>query len=152
MHETQRLPKTISFRLDSHIFFWFGQIFGYRNRALNRDLRSAGLDYQRWRVLICLHEYPGCSLQRLAELTAVDRTTLTHTLRQMIKQRLVQRKPREDDRRSVVLTLTRLGRDTLKQILPSVQSLNARCLAGFTPPEIRTILNQLRRMVDNLKD
>jgi DNA-binding MarR family transcriptional regulator len=140
------------FRIDTHIFFWFGQIFGHRNRALNRELRSSGLDFQRWRVLAALNENPGCSMQRLADITAVDRTTLTHTVRLMVKDGLVQRQLREDDRRSIVLTLSASGRATLKRILPVVLRQNARAVSGFTAKEVKLLLSQLRRMVDNLKD
>jgi MarR family transcriptional regulator, lower aerobic nicotinate degradation pathway regulator len=143
---------SMPFSIETHIFYWFGQIFGYRNQALNRELRSAGLDYQRWRVLAALNEHPGCSMQRLAEITAVDRTTLTHTLGLMVKDGLVLRQQRENDRRSVVLSLSRTGRATLKRILPAVLRQNARAVADFTPKETKQLLNQLRRMVDNLKD
>src|SRR5438105_1006854 len=96
----------IVFPLDRHVFFLFGQLLGYRNRALNRALRDFDLDYQRWRVLAVLNDNPGCSMQTLAELTAVDRTTVTYTVKLMVRAGLVKRAPRETDRRSVALSLT----------------------------------------------
>src|SRR5271156_6755237 len=69
-----------AFQIDEHIFFWFGQILGRRNRVLNRELRRFGLDCQRWRVLAVLNEHPGCTMRMLAELTAVNRTTLNPTI------------------------------------------------------------------------
>jgi DNA-binding MarR family transcriptional regulator len=144
--------KPIEFPLDRHVFFLFGQLLGYRNRALNRALREFGLDYQRWRVLAVLNENPGCSMQQLADLTAVDRTTATYTLKLMVRAGLVRRAPREVDRRSVALSLQPAGKKLLARILPVVLELNRRCVAGFSESESTTILRQLRRMVDNLKE
>jgi DNA-binding MarR family transcriptional regulator len=91
--------KSSAFRMEKHPFFWFGQITGLRNRLLNRELRACGLDYQRMKVLGVLAECPGCSMQQLADLTAVDRTSLTHTVQLLLKQGLLLRRGRPTDRR-----------------------------------------------------
>jgi DNA-binding MarR family transcriptional regulator len=144
--------KPTPFRLDTHPFFWFGQIFGLRNRALNRELRPFGLDYQRMKVLACLKEYPGCSMQQLSDLTVVDRTSLTHTVQLLVENGLVGREPRENDRRSVTLALTVAGRKAYSKIAPMILKLNARSMAGFSEKEKTDLLSQLRRIVDNLKE
>jgi DNA-binding MarR family transcriptional regulator len=141
-----------SFDLDSHIFFLFGQIFGLRNRELNRELKPYGLDYQRWRVLAVLSGHPGCSMQTLADLTAVDRTTLNHTLRLMIAEGLVDRQQRADDRRSVAISLTKKGSALLAKILPLILAQNARSVSGFKERELAALIAQLRRMMENLRD
>jgi DNA-binding MarR family transcriptional regulator len=147
----QRTKQT-PFRLDTHPFFWFGRIFGLRNRALNREMRPFGLDYQRMKVLAVLKEYPGCSMQQLSDLTVVDRTSLTHTVQLLVKKGLVHRESRETDRRSVVLALTAGGRKAYGKIAPMILKLNARSMAGFTEKEKTELLSQLRRIVDNLKE
>ncbi len=140
------------FRLDNHIFYLFGQIFGHRNVALNRSLRQFGIDYTRWRVLAVLSERPDCSMLELADGTAVDRTTLAYTIRNMVEEGLVRRAPRPSDRRSVVLGLTPRGSLMLKKILPTVLSINDKCLAGFEEHEIKSLFAQLRRIIDNIKE
>jgi DNA-binding MarR family transcriptional regulator len=145
-------PRSADFHLETHPFFWFGQIFGLRNRALNRDLRPYNLDYQRMKVLAVLAEHSDSSMQQLADLTAVDRTSLTHTVQLLVQQGFVHRRARPTDRRSVVLELTPAGRKTFKRIAPLILRLNERTMAGFSAKEAQTVLDQLRRMVDNLKD
>jgi DNA-binding MarR family transcriptional regulator len=143
-------PET--FRLDNHVFYLFGQIFGHRNVALNRELRRFSLDYSRWRVLAALNEHPRCSMNDLANLTAVDRTTLAYTVRNMVEEKLVRRQARSSDRRSVELMLTQRGHVILGQILPTVMQLNDRCFAGFKKDELETFLAQLRRIIKNIKE
>ena len=139
------------FRLESHLFYYFSQILARRQRALNSELRRFGLNYARWRVMAVLNEEPGCSMQRLSDLTSVDRTTLTHTLRLMENEGLIARHERPSDRRSIAVSLTPRGRDMLAQILPTVLAQTDLALDGFTPEEVDRLREQLGRIVANLK-
>ena len=139
------------FRLESHLFYYFSQILARRQRALNSGLRRFGLDYARWRVMAVLNEEPGCSMQRLSDLTSVDRTTLTHTLRLMGNEDLIARHERPSDRRSIAVSLTPRGADMLARILPTVLAETDRALVGFTPDEVDRLREQLGRILANLK-
>jgi MarR family transcriptional regulator, organic hydroperoxide resistance regulator len=140
-----------AFRLEDHLFFHFSQILARRTRALNECLRPYDLDYPRWRVLAVLQEHSGPTMGRLADLTSVDRTTLTRTLGLMQKARLVTRQERESDRRSLAISLTAKGRRLFERILPLMLSETDRALAGFSPEEIGALRDRLKRMADNLK-
>ena len=140
-----------AFRLEDHLFFDFSQILARRTRALNASLRPYGLDYTRWRVLAVLNEYSGATMGRLADLTSVDRTTLTRTLGLMEKAGLVVRRERESDRRSLAISLTAKGRRMFARILPLALSETARALTGFSSAEIGILRDRLKRMADNLR-
>jgi DNA-binding MarR family transcriptional regulator len=144
-------PLAAGFRLDRHLFYYFSQILARRTRALNAELRAFGLDYPRWRVLAVLNEFADCSMQKLAEVSSVDRTTLTRTLRLMEGEGLVSRRPRASDRRGVELSLTASGQRKLELILPMVLAQTDRAVAGFSKREIEGMMAQLGRMVSNLK-
>jgi DNA-binding MarR family transcriptional regulator len=148
----RRIAANKEFRLENHIFYLFGQIFGHRNAVLNRELRQFDVDYPRWRVLAILSERPDCSMLELADGTAVDRTTLAYTVRNMVEEGLVRRAPRPSDRRSVVLGLTPRGNLVLKRILPTVLKINDWCLSGFDEGEVQNLLGELRRIIDNIKE
>ena len=98
-----------------------------------------------------LNEEPGCSMQRLSDLTSVDRTTLTHTLRLMENEDLIVRHERPSDRRSIAVSLTARGRDMLTLILPTVLAETDRALVGFTPDEVDRLREQFGRILANLK-
>ena len=146
-----RCGAVAPFRLESHVFYYFSQILARRQRALNSELRHFGLDYARWRVIAVLNEEPGCSMQRLSDLTSVDRTTLTHTLRLMESESLIGRQERPSDRRSIAVSLTPHGRDLLARILPTVLAQTDLALDGFTSGEVDRLREQLGRIVANLK-
>jgi DNA-binding MarR family transcriptional regulator len=144
-------PANVEFELETHAFYWFSRILSRRNRALNGELRAFGLDYPRWRVMAVLNRHPGCSMQQLAEHSAVDRTTLAHTVALMARQGLITRTARKTDRRSVVLTLSARGRSLLARILPTVLSHSSQALSGFTVTQTRTLFKLLQRIADNIE-
>jgi DNA-binding MarR family transcriptional regulator len=86
----------------------------------------------------------------LADLTSVDRTTLTRTVDQLAQDGLVARRTDERDRRSLRLALTPAGATLFRRILPIVEEQNARALAGFPAAELERFRAQLRRMIANL--
>jgi MarR family transcriptional regulator, organic hydroperoxide resistance regulator len=143
-------PGNVDFRLERHAFYWFSKVLSRRNRVLNGELRRFDLDYPRWRVMAVLNQYPGCSMQQLAEHAGVDRTTLAHTVALMARQSLLTRRARKTDRRSIVLDLTPHGRSLLARILPTVLAHSSQSLSGFTDTEIRVLFKLLRRMADNI--
>jgi MarR family transcriptional regulator, organic hydroperoxide resistance regulator len=140
-----------AFRLEDHLFFHFSQILARRTKAINAHLRPYGLDYPRWRVLAVLQENPGATMGRLADLTSVDRTTLTRTLGLMENAGLVIRRERESDRRSLTISLTVRGRRMFARILPLTLSETDRALTGFSSEEIGTLRDRLKRMAANLR-
>jgi MarR family transcriptional regulator for hemolysin len=141
---------TRAFKLEDHLFFYFSQILARRTRAINAQLRRFGLDYPRWRVLAVLQEHSGATMGRLADLTSVDRTTLTRTLGLMEEARLVARQERESDRRSLVISLTPKGRRMFARILPLTLAETDRALTDFSSAEIAALRDWLKRIADNL--
>jgi DNA-binding MarR family transcriptional regulator len=139
------------FRLEDHLFFYFSQILARRTRAINTRLRPYGVDYARWRVLAVLQEHSGATMGQLAELTSVDRTTLTRTLGLMENAGLVVRRERKSDRRSLAIFLTAKGRRMFARILPLTLAETDRALSGFSAPEIGALRERLKRVADNLR-
>jgi DNA-binding MarR family transcriptional regulator len=150
---TQQHPESVvqGFRLEDHLFFYFSQVLARRTRAINIRLRPYGVDYARWRVLAVLQEHSGATMGQLADLTSVDRTTLTRTLGLMEKAELVTRRERKSDRRSLAISLTAKGRRMFARILPLTLAETDRALTGFSSEEIGTLRDRLKRMADNLR-
>jgi MarR family transcriptional regulator, organic hydroperoxide resistance regulator len=147
----EREDAVRAFRLDDHLFFYFSQILARRTRAINARLRPHGVDYTRWRVLAVLHEHSGATMGRLADLTSVDRTTLTRTLGLMEEAGFVIRRERTNDRRSLAISLTAKGRRMFARILPLTLAETDRAVTGFSSEEIEALRDRLRRMADNLR-
>ena len=139
-----------AFDLEEHVFYLFTQIFGRRNRHLSEQLKAFRITVPKWRVLAVLHERPNCTMNRLADLTTVDRTTLTRTLDQMVRDGLVARRADSQDRRSVRLDLTDKGIEAFRLVLPRVIEQNERAMSGLSARDLASFRATLHRMVRNL--
>lgn len=141
---------SIAFDLDSHVFYLFTQIIGRRNRDLAEDLKPLGVTVPQWRILAVLHERTGCTMNELADVTTVDRTTLTRALDRMAADGLVVRRSDARDRRNVRLSLSAAGKDAFRRVLPLVVAQNERATRGFGAGELAEFRARLQRMVRNL--
>ena len=138
------------FILDRHLFYLFGQALGRRDRSLARTLAPFGLTVSRWRVLAALHARPGASLTRLAEITAVDRTTAMRTVEHMRRDGLVDRTADPADRRTSLLSLTRKGEALFSRVFVIVAEQNRRAVTGLSEQELEIFVAQLQRIIANI--
>jgi DNA-binding MarR family transcriptional regulator len=143
-------PPLPAFRLDDHIFYLFTQIFGRRNRQLAAKLKPLGVTVPQWRILAVLNDRAGSTMNELADLTTVDRTTLTRALDRMVRDDLVARRSNAHDGRSVRLYLTPAGEKAFHRVLPGVQEQNERAMRGFSAAELTELRAKLHRMIRNL--
>lgn len=140
----------LAFKLDRHIFYLFGQIYGRRDQQLAKSLRTFRLSVPQWRVMAALVDLGACTINRLSDLTVVDRTTLSRTLDRMERNGLVARKRVEADKRSYEIRLTASGRAMLRRIWPVMAYHNARAIAGIAPRELAQLRAVIEKMIANV--
>lgn len=86
-------------------------------RAYDGALRPVGLKVTQFTLLVAIKQGAPESISQLAEMLALERTTLTRNLRILEKEGLVDVEP-EGYRRARSLSLTRSGEAKLKDALP----------------------------------
>jgi DNA-binding MarR family transcriptional regulator len=86
-------------------------------RAYDRALRPSGLRLTQYSVLANVARRSGLSVTDLAELLAMDRTTLTRNLRPLSQRGWVRVAP-GPDRRSRAVEITEPGRLVYQEALP----------------------------------
>ena len=87
-------------------------------RRFDEALRPAGLTSGQFSLLMALNRPQPPSLGPVANLLAMDRTTLTANLKPLERRGLVETRTDSGDRRSRLLVLTDTGRRTLAEALP----------------------------------
>ena len=86
-------------------------------RVYDEALRSVGLRATQLAVLVAVATGEAVSINALAQVMGMDRTTLTRNLRPLEKEGLVARGV-EGWRRSRALKITKKGRSRLREALP----------------------------------
>lgn len=138
------------FQLDSHPFFWMTQAIAARDAALAGELREHGLRVPEWRVLASLYARKRLSMRELADLSSIDRTTLTRTVDRMQETGLVTRLADSRDLRVTRLALTAAGERLFASIWPTMERLNRAAVKGLPPGSVQMLAWTLERMKDNL--
>ncbi len=138
------------FELERHPFFWMTQAIAARDRALAGELKNLGLRVPEWRVLAALCARKRLSMRELADLSSIDRTTLTRTVDRMQETGWVTRLADSEDLRVTRLALTAAGERLFARIWPAMERLNGAAIEGLPDGAVEMLAWTLKRMKINL--
>jgi DNA-binding MarR family transcriptional regulator len=138
--------------LTSYVFHLLAVVTRHREARLEAVLKPLGLTLSRHRPLSVIYTLEPCTMSELADYTAVDRTTLTRTVDQLVDGGLVERTTPREDRRQVVLTMTDQGRRTCRRSLQAIYGVSRELLAGLAEADQRVMARVLEAMLGRLVD
>lgn len=104
-------------------------------RRFDDELKPYGLTNGQFSLLMSLNRPEPPPMGPVAELLAMDQTTLTAALKPLERRGLVERRANPNDRRSRLLALTDAGRRTLAAAVPVWKRVHGEIEAGLTDPE-----------------
>lgn len=142
--------QAIPFDHERHLFYWLTQVIGRRDRHLNQALRPYGVRVPEWRALGLLYSRRGLSMSEVADAAAIDPTTLSRTVAQLVKEGLIVRLSPVGDKRVTRLALTAAGTRLVERILPIVFRLNEIAFAGLPAGVVELMQWASGRMQRNL--
>jgi DNA-binding MarR family transcriptional regulator len=143
--------QALPFDHTQHLFYWLTQVISRRDRHLNLALRPHGVRVPEWRVLGLLYSRRGLSMTEVADAAAIDPTTLSRTVAELVRAGLIVRLSPVGDKRVTRLALTAAGTRLVERILPIVFRLNEIACAGLpesVPGLVRWALGEMRRNLD----
>jgi DNA-binding MarR family transcriptional regulator len=159
MSRTSERPASITdptgeFPLDltTYLFHLFAVVARHREARLETELKPIGLNLSRHRALSVVSALEPCTMTELAEFSAVDRTTLTRTVDQLVDGGLVERTTPREDRRQVLLTLTEAGKETCRRSLRAIFGVNRQILDGLADEDQRRVARALETFLGRLID
>jgi DNA-binding MarR family transcriptional regulator len=138
--------------LTSYVFHLFAVVGRHREARLEAALKPLGLNLSRHRALSVIYTLQPCTMSELADFSAVDRTTLTRTVDQLVDSGLVERATPREDRRQVVLTLTDHGRRACRRSLQAIYGVSRELLTGLAETDQRLVARSLETMLGALVD
>ena len=109
-------------------------------------MRPSGLRPTQFSLLVAARLVGPVSMTRLAELTVMDRTTLTRNLELLQKQGLIEVTAGED-RRTRIVTITAQGNAALARALPLWKKAQSHVVETLSEARWRAILLGLSEMV-----
>ena len=116
----------------------------------SKILKPHGVGIQEWRVLAVLYVHGAQRMSALAELTSIDRTTLSRLTARMEAADLASRSRTEDDGREVHIALADKGRAITEAMLPHARHYEEVAVAGLSETEVQALKTMLDRVYRNL--
>ncbi|WP_201864625.1 MarR family winged helix-turn-helix transcriptional regulator [Microvirga soli] len=116
------------------------------SRRFDEALRPAGITSGQFSLLNALNRPKAPAIGPVAQLLAMDRTTLTAALKPLERDGLVTIERDPDDRRSRLIGLTDKGREVLAAAVPIWRDLHAAIEAGLPELEPDSVRGALRSL------
>ena len=140
---TVLLPATLSRRLG----FMLVRASTGMTRLGAETLAPLGIDGRHYGVLAALSELGPVSQQTLADIFAVDRSTMVGFVDELERKGHVRRGKNPDDRRAYALELTAAGAKVQREAAELLEGCEQHYLDPLTASERRTLLKLLKRLV-----
>ncbi|MDD2621344.1 MAG: MarR family winged helix-turn-helix transcriptional regulator [Syntrophomonadaceae bacterium] len=112
-------------------------------------LRPLGLKVTQFSLLMSLTYYGDISINRLARVMGMDRTTLSRNMRVLQKRGLIA-VDRGNDRREQILSLSNEGREILNQALPIWEEVQAKMAELLNLERMENVVLTLRNLNKDL--
>jgi DNA-binding MarR family transcriptional regulator len=105
-----------------------------------------GVTQQQLATLHAVSEYPGLDQGEIAELIALDRSTIGTVVQKLVARGLLSVQTTSRDRRAKILTITDAGLATKEQLLRDIAPIKDRFLQPLSPSERIQFLDMLQRL------
>lgn len=130
-----------------------GKISAAINLTFLRSFVAEGIDIstEQWSVMACLWKEDKVTQQKLCELTAKDKPSMTRLIDKLEKSRLVTRVSDPTDRRTNIIHLTSAGVALQAKATEIVMRVANRTLNGISEEELNTSRTVLKKIMANLK-
>ena len=102
----------------------------------------------QYAALVTIGAHPGIDATRLSRIIYFDRSTIGDVLDRIESKGWITRQLPDSDRRIKTLTLSRAGREVLRQVAPGIRRVQERLLAPLTQGEAETMIRLLTKIAD----
>jgi len=111
------------------------------------ELREFKITPPQYASLIAIQDHSGIDQRGLADLVAIDRSTIGSMLQRLEKKGLIRRVTPSEDQRVKRLHITAAGRDLLARSRKAIERSQERILAPLTAQERVAFLRMLAKLV-----
>ncbi|MHB9075736.1 MAG: MarR family winged helix-turn-helix transcriptional regulator [Desulfobaccales bacterium] len=120
-------------------------------KLYEEKLRSIGLRATQFSLLMATRMLGPVTVVKLAQVTVMDRTTLTRNLQILEKRKLIEIKSGED-RREREVTLTASGLEVLTKAVPLWEEAQDRVRQGLGAEKMGNLMGDLSAMISLLRE
>jgi DNA-binding MarR family transcriptional regulator len=120
-------------------------------RGLARVLEEEDCSVEQWRALVLRADGVSHSMSEVAEFALLAAPTLTRLVDRMVADNLAYRTADPQDRRRVLVHITRRGRALQKRLAGRIESSRAAILAEADPGDVAQLALLLTDLTNRLR-
>jgi MarR family transcriptional regulator for hemolysin len=122
----------------------------YRQFAQGR-LKKMGFDItiDQWLVLNTITENPSITQGQIGQRVFKDKASVTRIIELLVKNEYLKRKADPENRRKVILLVTRKGKQLINKIYPVVIGYRKDAIRGISLEQVSQIQQMLYVMIHN---
>jgi DNA-binding MarR family transcriptional regulator len=140
-------PRRVVLDLDRYVPALINFISNKLSRgASSLYLKTFGVGVTEWRIMSLLAIEGAISVNRIAHVIGFDKGLISRTVQALEKRDIVSTAPDEQDGRRHTISLTPVGLALHDRIIQVALERERRLLADFSPAEIDTLIDLLKRM------
>lgn len=134
-------------QLEDHIGYWLRCLSNFVSSSFETKLKKYGISVAQWVVLRIIYDYDGISLQRVADIASVDKSTISRIVEKLVKAGLLFAKEGKN-RRTIALSLSQEGIH-LVPILAAEADKNDHAFFGtLSMEEKKDLLKMIHRILN----
>lgn len=148
---TDQIAASAEHYLDHFLPFHLHRVMAHATQMANTDYRPDGITVPEARLLMTLLLSPDLPAGRLSELLCVERSLMSHMMRDLAAKQLITRTRDEANRRIIRVSLTDKGRAQAEKCRQLAAGHERRLVKGLSARERLTLRDLLDRMYENIR-
>lgn len=120
--------------------------------AIVKRVRATGLQPGQPKVLEYLLECGPSSPKAISEGCVFDKSTITSLLNGLERNGLIKRETSEEDRRSIIVSLTPSGEEKAEEVAAVCGDIDEKVLYGFSAEDRIAFISMMERVRNNLEE
>jgi DNA-binding MarR family transcriptional regulator len=134
-------------KLEDSLGFQVNMTANAMKNRFNTFLKPYGLTSEQYVIMKSVEENPDISPTQLSEITFKDKTTITRMIDTLVKNEMLIRIPKQNDRRAYEIRWSGKAEKIMNEILPVTEDVIEKLRAQFDTDELNTFL----RILETLK-
>jgi len=133
-------------KLEDSLGFQVNMTANAMKNRFNNFLKRYNLTSEQYVIMKSIQENPEVSPTHLAEITFKDKTTITRMIDTLVKNEMLIRSPKDNDRRAYLISWSTKGEKVMKEILPITQEVIKKLSAQFKEDDLKIFLTILEKL------
>jgi len=133
-------------QLEDSLGFQVNRTANAMKKRFNTFLKPYNLTSEQYVIMKSVQENADITPTQLSEITFKDKTTITRMIDTLVKNEMLVREPKPDDRRAYSIAWSSKGRQIMQEILPITEKVITKLSQQFKKEELETFLSVLAKL------